>query len=53
MRRRLTWIAHNVIMTPFIPIRLILLILVRMGELAESIGLRMPGWRRYDGWSGW
>lgn len=52
-RRRLTWIAHNALMTPFIPLRVMLLLIVRIGEAAEWIGLRMPGWRRYDGWRGW
>lgn len=52
-RRRLTWLIHNMAMTVFIPFRLVLLILVWIGEGAEWVGLRTPGWRRYDGWSGW
>lgn len=52
-RRRLTWILHNGIMSIFIPFRFLLLVIIRIGEVAEWIGLRTPGWRRFDGWTGW
>ena len=52
-RRRLTWLIHNALMTPFIPIRLVLFALCKVGEAAEWFGLRTPGWRMYDGWKGW
>lgn len=52
-RRRVTWWTHNIIVTPFIPIRIMLMMIVKAGEAAEWIGLRMPGWRMYDGWRGW
>ena len=51
--RRLTWLVYNALMTPFIPIRIVLLAIYKLGEGAEWIGLRTPGWRRYDGWGGW
>lgn len=50
-KRRVTWLLYNAAMTPFIPMRLALRAVVMIGEAAEWIGLRMPGWRRYDGWS--
>lgn len=49
--RRFTWLLHNTLMTPFIPIRLLLLILIKIGEAAERVGMHTPGWRMYDGWS--
>lgn len=52
-RRRATLWLHNLLVTPFIPIRLALVLLCRLGEVAEWIGLRMPGWRMSDGWEGW
>lgn len=52
-RRRITWLAHNVLMTPFIPVRALLFVIYKLGEGAEWIGLRTPGWRQYDGWRGW
>ncbi len=52
-RRRLTWIIHNVLMTPFMPLRVVLLFLIWVGETSERIGLRTPGWRPYDNWRGW
>ena len=52
-RRRLTWLLHNALMTPFIPVRAVLFAFYKLGEGAEWLGLRLPGWRRYDGWSGW
>lgn len=51
--RRISWLIHNVLMTPFIPVRALILLLIRIGEAAEWIGMRTPGWRRYDGWRGW
>jgi len=52
-RRRLTWLIHNTLTTPFIAVRLALLTLIWIGEAAEGLLQRMPGWRRYNGWSGW
>ena len=52
-RRRVTWLIHNTLTTPFIPIRMGLLLVIRLGEGAEWVGLRTPGWRMYDGWKGW
>lgn len=49
-RRRIKWLAYNALMTPFIPIRIVLFAIMRLGEAAEWVGLRMPGWRQYDGW---
>lgn len=50
-KRRITWLLYNAAMTPFIPFRALLLIIARLGEAAEWIGLRTPGWRTFDGWS--
>lgn len=50
-KRRVTWLLYNAAMTPFIPMRLALHMVALIGEAAEWVSLRMPGWRRYDGWS--
>jgi len=52
-RRRLTWIIHNALMIPFIPIRALVLAIYKIGCAAEWIGLRLPGLRRFDGWRGY
>jgi hypothetical protein len=52
-RRIATLWLHNVLVTPFIPLRLFLLLICRAGEAAEWVGFRMPGWRMSDGWEGW
>jgi hypothetical protein len=52
-RRRLTWLIHNALVTPFIPIRLVLVGLYQLGRLAESVLSWTPGWRMYNGWEGW
>lgn len=49
-KRRITWLIHNALMTPFMPIRIVLFAVYKLGEGAEWIGMRTPGWRRYDGW---
>lgn len=53
IRRRLTWLVHNALMSPFLPIRLLLLVVIKAGEAADWMLSHAPGWRRYDGWSGW
>jgi hypothetical protein len=52
-RRRLTWLVHNALMMPFVPVRIGLFWVMKLGEAAEWIVDRMPGLRRYDGWEGW
>ena len=52
-RRRLTWIAHNAVMTVFLPLRVALWTIVLIGEAADRTIAHLPGWRRYNGWSGW
>lgn len=51
MKRRISWLLYNAAMTPFIPIRIVLFSVIKLGEAAEWVGLRTPGWRKYDGWS--
>lgn len=52
-RRRITWVIHNSLMVPLILVRLPLFLLAVVGEWCGALLLRMPGMRRYDGWSGW
>ena len=52
-RRRLTWIIHNAMIVPVLPIRILLFGIWKIGCAAEWLGMRTPGMRRYNGWSGW
>lgn len=52
-RRRATWLLRNLVATPFLAFRIPLFVLAKLGEGCEWLGLRTPGWREFDGWSGW